>query len=158
MIYPRHLLREVIEPVLHHINLYSDSASRLILGTELVESRGTYLLQHPRGPALGIYQIEPATFKWLWWDWLPTKRPGLRDRISEFIGAWRLDKDPSRELVANLYFATAICRVRYLAVPQPLPEADDIIGLAAYWKVHYNTMAGKGKAADWVAAYRRYGV
>jgi len=100
--------------------------------------------------------MEPNTFKWLWWDWLPAKRPGLRDQISEFIGTWRLDKSPERELAANLYFATALCRVRYLAVPQPLPAADDIPGLAAYWKTNYNTAAGKGRAADWEAAYRRY--
>jgi len=156
VIYPPHLLRDVIEPTLHYIGLYSESAANLLLGTALAESRASYLHQHPRGPALGIYQIEPVTFKWLWWDWLPTKRPGLRDRISEFIGAWRLGQEPSRDLAANLHFSTAICRVRYLAAAPPLPDADDIPGLAAYWKTHYNTVAGKGRASDWEAAYRRY--
>lgn len=153
MIYPPHLLAEVIDPVLQHLGLYSVSASRLVLGTALCESRASYLRQHPTGPALGIYQIEPATFRWLWWEWLPTKRPGLRDRIAEFIGPWRATVPPEIELISNLCFSTALCRVRYLAVPEALPDASDIEGLARYWKRHYNTPAGKGKIEDWVKAY-----
>ena len=58
------------------------------------------------------------------------------------------------ELVRNLAYATAICRVRYARVPGALPAAHDIDGLAAYWKAHYNTALGKGTAADWACQLR----
>lgn len=155
MIYPPHLINFVIEPVLIHLGLYTESAARLLLGTALVESRASYLRQHPSGPALGLYQMEPDTFRWLWWDWLPLRRPGMRDRIAEFIGPWHLGQDPVRELTANLYFATALCRIRYLTAAPPLPAATDIQGLGQYWKNHYNTAAGKGRVQDWVDTYKR---
>lgn len=155
MIYPHHLLHDVIEPTLLHVGLYSLSASRLVLGTALVESRATYLRQHPRGPALGIYQMEPATLRWLWWDWLPINRPGLRERINELVGAWGIDRAPEYQLPINLAYATAMCRVRYLAVPAALPGASDIDGHARYWKKYYNTAAGKGRVEDYVAAYKK---
>ena len=155
MIYPAHLLAEVIEPTLLHVGLYSLSAARLVLGTALVESRAAYLRQHPRGPALSIYQIEPPTFRWLWWEWLPEHRPGLRERCAELVGAWRAT-DPGRDLASNLCFATAMCRIRYLAVPAALPGAADLEGQARYWKRYYNTSGGKGRAEDYIAAYKKY--
>lgn len=38
-----------------------------------------------------------------------------------------------------------MCRVHYLCFPRPLPTADDIPGLAKYWKDHYNTYRGAGR-------------
>lgn len=43
--------------------------------------------------------------------------------------------------MTNLIYATAMCRVHYRRVPEPLPPAGDLEAQAAYWKAHYNTAA-----------------
>ena len=42
--------------------------------------------------------------------------------------------------------------------PEPLPEAQDVEGLAEYWKQHFNTPRGAGTVTRFVAAYREHGV
>ncbi len=49
-----------------------------------------------------------------------------------------------------------MARVHYLRVPEPLPAPGDIEGLARYWKAHFNTPAGAGTPAGFVANWRRY--
>ncbi len=39
----------------------------------------------------------------------------------------------------NLAYATAMCRVHYLRVPRPLPDAGAVRAMGEYWKRHYNT-------------------
>ena len=51
----------VICPALEKLSLWSPSAEELVLGTAIVESGLTYLKQHGDGPALGLWQVEPAT-------------------------------------------------------------------------------------------------
>jgi hypothetical protein len=52
-------------------------------------------------------------------------------------------------------YATAIARLVYRRRPEPLPEASDTPGLAAYWKAHYNTPRGKGRPETFVNALER---
>lgn len=59
-------------------------------------------------------------------------------------------------LVGNLYYQCAIARCRYLMTPDPLPAADDIEGLANYWKEHYNSIDGKGTIEKFVKNYEKY--
>lgn len=57
----------VIRPTLEKIELWSEAAENLLLGTTAQESHmGTYIKQVGKGPALGIYQMEPATHKDIW--------------------------------------------------------------------------------------------
>jgi hypothetical protein len=43
-----------------------------------------------------------------------------------------------------------MCRLHYRRVPEPLPDAEDINGLAAYWKKYYNTKAGRGSESEFI--------
>ena len=49
-------------------------------------------------------------------------------------------------------YATTIARLIYWRVPRPLPAASDLEGLAAYWKAHYNTAAGRGTVEHFLKA------
>ena len=148
---PAHLLEHVIRPTLGVIGLESEAAEQLLLGTAAVESRlGSYLVQ-VGGPALGIYQIEPATHRDVWESWLNYKKP-LADRVRLTMTQGGIADEM---LVGNLCYATAIARVIYRRRKEPLPQAGDLFGLAAYWKAHYNTHAGKGRIEDFVTTYRR---
>jgi hypothetical protein len=45
-------------------------------------------------------------------------------------------------MVWNLYYATLMARAKYLTKPEPLPNHHDALGMAEYYKEHYNTYLG----------------
>ncbi|RLC86933.1 MAG: hypothetical protein DRJ03_07475 [Chloroflexi bacterium] len=145
-------LIELIEHTLQHINLYSVSATNLLLGTCAVESRmGTYVKQ-VAGPACGIMQMEPATEKDIWDNFLEY-RASLSGDIFNLTG---VNTYKPVALWGNLHYQIAMARVHYLRVPEKLPEYDDIDGLATYWKLHYNTSLGKGTITKFKKCYLNY--
>ena len=60
----------VIRPSLKKLGLHSTSAEELVPGTAIVESGLTYLKQHGEGPALGLWQVGPATHEDLYTNFL----------------------------------------------------------------------------------------
>lgn len=150
---------EIIRPTLEYLDPlipYSKAAEHLIVMTALAESRFDAIGQWPRGPAKGIFQMEPATFNWLYLDWLGARsREALRQRFAKLELPEPVD--PVEQLEGNMYFATAMCRLRYWVAPNALPDASDINGLAAYHKRWYNTVAGAAIPAETVRIYREFG-
>ena len=71
----------VIKPTLDQLNLDQPGASFLLLGTALVESNLERVRQVGGGPALGVFQMEPATHASLWGDWLPRHQELARDLL-----------------------------------------------------------------------------
>lgn len=140
------LLRGVIIPTLRHLNLYSGAAEALLLGTFYTESTvgsNTHLFQLGNGPARSPYQIEPATHNDVWDNFLKYKAT-LSNKVYDLLAPTPTKVE---QLVTNLGYATAISRVIYFRVPEPLPSASDYAGLARYWKQHYNTPKGAGDPA-----------
>lgn len=145
----------IVRPTLLHINMHSEAAENLLIGTALVETNTEEIRQLGPGPALSFYQIEPATHDDIWENYLshrPERAYKVRDLISHRFANAEI---PASELIGNLPYATAIARVKYWRVPEPLPKADDVEGLAAYWKQHYNTEHGAGNPAKFVKRYKR---
>lgn len=138
----------IIKPVLETLGLYSKEAEDLLYGTACKESNcGEYISQYPAGPAKGIFQMEPATANDIYNNYLKYK-PDLKARVD----ALRCDGLTLEEnLMGNLYYAAAMCRVHYLRQPGAIPK--DLQGQAEYWKKYYNTSGGKGMAAEYVKAY-----
>ena len=143
MIDPVQFRDMVVDPVLRYLDMYSPAAVRLLVGTAVVESGLGSLVQN-NGPALGVYQIEPETHHDIWDTYL-AYRPELASRVRSLASQRWFDDDPDRELICNLAYASAICRLKYRRIREPLPEPDDVYGLANYWKRYYNTAQGKGK-------------
>ncbi len=145
MLDPQHFLAYVVRPSLDSIGLWSPAAERLLHGTAITESGLTWLAQKGGGPARGVYQIEPATHDDIWANYL-AYRDGLAKRVARLAGEHpRLD-----QLAWNLGYATAIARLVYYRRPEPLPHADDLAGLARYWKAHFNTNLGAGTPEDFL--------
>lgn len=150
-------LREgIIVPTLQEMKLCSPAAVELLVGTVAHESLGGHYLrqrtQQGIGPAVGIYQMEPATMKDLWENFVRF-RGHLREQIpvSHSPVAW---PDPSR-LVWDLKYATIWARWNYFRAPDPLPDVNDIRGLADYW-LRYWCKGCKGSVSQWMADYYRY--
>lgn len=150
----RQLLELVIRPTLAAIGLGGAVAEQLVLGTAATESGLSYIHQLGKGPALGLWQMEPATYRSLWSDLLGTpSRAGLRHRVLE-VGPYLNPPAPAR-LISDLALGAAMCRVRYLWDPHPLPAPGDVRGLAETWKRGYNTVAGKGTADKFLRDWSR---
>lgn len=155
MLNPEQLLEHVVRPSLRDIGLWSPEAERLVMATGAVESDLTYIHQI-KGPALGLWQMEPATHLDIWGNFL-SHRTKLADAIVATTGVIRAPGSAPDEdaLIFNLKYGAAMCRVHYLRVPTPLPGPNDLNGQAAYWKAHYNTHHGRGTVEHFTAAASR---
>lgn len=156
-----HLKGEVIEPALSYLCAWnpainSESAINLLVGIVAQESGGgRYLRQRGGGPALGIYQIEPATHDDLWDNYLH-----YHGTLQDFaVRASTRQSGVSRrahELIYNNFYATVIARLLLWRIDEPLPAAHDVWELGAYWKRYWNTKNGKGIVEEFVDNYERY--
>ena len=154
MIDPKQLLTEVIRPVLISMDCWTENSERLILGTACKESEcGMYLRQLGGGPGIGIYQMEPNTFNDIWTNYLDY-RYDLRAKVLKWVFDFGLDDNSAYEMAGNLYYATAMCRVHYLRVPEPIPNY--LAGQATYWKKYYNTEKGAGTTVQYLNAWNRF--
>ena len=156
-------LRElVVKPVIERLALVnpamqSHAAEDLLLGTAAQESQlGRYLRQHPQGPARGIYQMEQATFSDTM-DWLMMRG---REPLLKATLCWSSPEVPlGAQIAGNLYFATALARLKYWRAPFTLPSDDqpyDLRNLAHAWKTYWNTTAVAGTESQFIANFSRY--
>lgn len=153
MIDANQLLKEIIRPVLRDLGLGGGRAEALVLGTACQESKcGLWLVQLGNGPARGIYQMEPATHGDLWDRYL-VHRPELAKKINRWRNQYGNGMG-AEEMVGNLYYASAMCRIHYLRVPAPIPH--DLKGQAEYWKRWYNTPAGAGTVEEYLSNWRQF--
>lgn len=148
----------VVIPALNQLGLYSLAAEQLVMGTIAQESSGSYLKQLGNGPALGLIQMEPETHKDHWLNFIrytSDLRVALLNMTSDSVDeCYKLHGYPDHiALVWNLRYAIAMCRVHYYRKPQALPKANDINGLAKYWKAHYNTALGAGTVDEFIVMF-----
>jgi len=128
----------IVQPTLEELGCATPNAIQLVTATALAESRLFYIHQLG-GPALGVFQMEPATHDDVWNNYL-RYRPEIADKIDAMGTGLRCP----HELIWNLKYAAAMCRIHYLRVPKPLPQYNNAHSMAQYWKEHYNTHLGKG--------------
>lgn len=161
-------LRElVIRPTLQYLSPaipYSETATELLMMTAAHESHlGEYIAQ-VGGPALGIYQMEPATENDIWDNYLEYNRQlGVGIYVLSMAPTLKnasLAEREGADLIYSLPYATAMARVHYFRVPEALPEGslqneETIRKLAAYAKKYYNTELGKATEEDYYEAYMR---
>jgi len=104
--------------------------------------------------AFGIYQMELATEKDIHRNYLRF-RGGIAEPLSHlgYVDDMDPDFELGKDLTWNVAYATAMSRIHYLRVPESLPDADDKMGLAQYWKAHYNTNLGKGTVEKFLDKY-----
>ena len=141
-------IQRIIKETLQHMNLDSIDARSLIYSTGKAESDYKTLQQYDGGPALGFFQMEPATCRDIWENYV-MYRPKYRDKLY----ALGFD-DGALEfcLLSNVGLQTALCRLHYRRVPSALPKASNLEAQAKYWKKNYNTELGKGTIEHFIEA------
>lgn len=150
----RRLIKEVLEPR----GLYSRNAEELIILTFAAETLGGEYIYQTKGPARGMGQMEPVTEEDLLVNYVRYK-PELRDALKQFINfnvdgtySYRIN-DP---LTYSLEYQVLMTRIFYLRKPGAIPHYTDKLGLASYWKKHYNTHLGKGNIYEAQNKYNNY--
>jgi hypothetical protein len=111
---------------------------------------GEYLHQ-VKGPARGIYQMEPATIAWVLSEvetrWSP---------LAQAIDALAPTKLVRGSVEGALHYATALARMHYWLVPEALPAEATLEALWPYYKKHYNSELGAATLDQWARNFRRY--
>lgn len=140
----------IVKSTLNDLLMYSENAEELMVFTCAVESLGGTYLRQVNGPALGIYQMEPQTYNDIWQNYIKTNGKLLMAFLSSFhIGFM----PPEEMLIYDLRFATAMTRLFYRRILQPIPAATDIDGIWNYYKLYYNTAKGAAVKEDSIKKY-----
>jgi len=143
----------IVEPVLSKLRVYSKNAEELLVFTCAAESLGGTLLHQVKGPAVGIYQMEPNTYTDIWVNYIRARNQ-LATLMALHFGC---NKIPDVErMIYDLHYATAMARIHYLRMPGNLPEAKDVDGMWDYYKKYYNTEKGKAKKEDSIKKYQDF--
>ena len=141
-------MRNLVEQTLKEFGYYSPDSANLVLGTIAQESTyGKRRKQLGNGPALGICQMEPATFNDIVKNFLKY-HPAIEAKIKQVAHVQVLS---AADMVSNDKLAICMCRAHYLRVNEKMPV--NIEGYAAYWKKYYNTVKGKGTEAEFIRNY-----
>jgi len=134
----KQLAEHVVRPVLLDLNMWSDSAEVLVIGTGIAESNNRELHQIG-GPAIGFWQMEPTTHDDIWETYLKYRQETARD-----VAQWACKNQPlnANQMHGNLYYAVAMCRLKYKRDKARLPSCHDHEEMANYHKRVYNSQLG----------------
>ncbi|HIF9256515.1 TPA: hypothetical protein ACX6Q6_003539 [Photobacterium damselae] len=129
----------------------SQHLARLLLETACAETLlGNLKDPTPNGAGTGLTQMDKGTFDWLQEKYkdraIATK---IKNELNVDIGTVKyaqLGTDPKLSLI--------FCRLRYLAVPAPVPST--LAERAAYWKRWYNTKYGAGTVEEYISKANQY--
>ena len=150
----KQLLEHIIRPTLHGLDMWSNAAENLLLGTACQESHcGKYIRQLGCTGAIGafgVWQMEIATARDIYDNFL-RYRPELKGKVDRLRGASQSIQDA---LVSNLSYACALARIKYYRDPESIPA--DLKGQAEFWKRVYNTEKGKGTVDEYLENWKRY--
>ena len=147
-------LRElIIKPALLDLVLYSEDAVELLIFTCAIESDGGSFLKQIKGPALGIYQMEPATYNDLWVNFI-AHRNDIKLQLLHSFEALRMP--PEDRLIYDLRYATAMARIHYARVKESLPDKSNRQALWNYYKKYYNTLKGQSNYNEAFAKYNTF--
>ena len=138
-------IAKIVDHVLRALDMHSQDAFDLVMRTGMQESKFKYLEQLGEGPALGFFQVEPATAEDTWVNYLVFKT-SIREKLSLVapLGPW-----DEITIMSNIALQVALCRFKYRRDRYRIPS--DIIGQASYYKRIYNTPAGKATEAEFIA-------
>jgi hypothetical protein len=143
----------IIEPVLSKLQIYSKEAEELLVFTCATESLGGTLLHQVKGPALGIFQMEPNTYTDIWTNYIRS-RNRMATLMALHMDCTRIP--PVERLIYDLHFATAMARIHYLRFSGKLPKADDVEAIWDYYKKYYNTEKGKAQKEESIKKYQQF--
>lgn len=152
----RKLIRKVLQDFAvksSYASFYSEDAVELLMLTAAQESHlGKYLWQ-VKGPALGVFQMEPNTYNDIWGNWI-MYRQNILNALNDLYGAsgvaWEM------RMKADLTYQIIMARIFYMRVPAALPSKTNALDMAHYYKKYFNTHLGKATPEEAYKNYNRF--
>lgn len=136
MINANQLIDLIIKPSLLDLVMYSDKAVQILVFTCALESNGGTYLKDSNGKGLGIYRMKPDTYTDIWQNYINKNQNLLLSLAINF----EIGRIPSEDrLVYDLRFATAMARIHYKRILDPLPPSDDPVSMWYYYQRFYNS-------------------
>lgn len=155
---PEQLLELIITPTHKYMggNYQSDSADLLSLCTAAIESDCGYYIKQVNGPALGVWQMEPATYHDVKLNCDALRKQEFNYHVGELVGGacYFLEENGCHYLIQSPNYACAMARLKYSMDSNPLPKVTgnrktDERAFYDYYKRVYNTELGKSTFAKW---------
>jgi len=147
---PPGLLRALIRATSDRVGLWTPAVETQLLMIAAHESKLGRWLRQTNGPALGIWQMEPATHD----DCLANVVP-RRAEFQRALRVYAFDHGLVADtMIHNHAYACLMARLQVWRVREILPAAEDIEGHARYAKNHWNTPAGRATVRNYADAYR----
>jgi len=143
----------IVRPGLSMIGKYCPKAEELLVATMAHESLGGTYLAQVSGPAMGIYEMEEPTYDDCWANVI-SRQPAIKSMISSFVGT-SFKPNPVR-MIWDLQYATIMARMEYSRFDEPLPEANDIHAIYAYYKKYWNSSKGAANGEDFIQHYQTF--
>lgn len=146
-----HKFRNMIRTVLAKIDFIPEHENvvSLVYETARVESKAGLYIRQIKGTALGVYQIEEATYHDMM-KWLKFKP----ERYAQVMQFYNKRLSLRENLTKNIVFQTVMCALHYYRYyKEKLPViACSKYSRAKMWKDKYNTRAGKGTRRSYMVA------
>lgn len=140
---PKQLLEAIIRPALACLGSQycTQSAVILLLATAAQESLCGEYVGQVGGPALGIFQMEPATYQ---------------DTLARSHEPRLLAPHYAKRMVYDMRYATQMARLKYWLAPDPLPAPEDMCGMWQYYKRVWNTALGDTTMTEFYFHWREF--
>lgn len=138
-------------------NTYDTPAVRsLLFGTACTETGLRPRYQDSAGNAIGLFQIEYATFCDIWQRFVKKNHPELGRDIIKNYACTMPDNITFEDLQLSDELCAIFARLKYSQIKEPIPPESDIPAQAAYYKAHYNTRFGKASPQGYIKAYNKF--
>lgn len=136
------LYDHIIKPTHKYMggNYESRNANFLSLCTAAIESNCGYYIKQVGGPALGVWQMEPATHEDIWLNCDALSNNQMSHRMDLLTVS--PDNNQMTDLIVSPMYACAMARLKYSMDSAPLPDSENIRAVYDYYKRIYNTPAG----------------
>lgn len=144
----------IIKPTLQCMGgrYYSKESAFLLLCTAAIESNCGQYVKQINGPALGVWQMEPATHDDIWNNCDALNESEFKTVIDSLIPTLTFES-----LIEAPIYACAMARLKYSMDPNPLPKLTGVVktdlnSFYNYYKRVYNTELGASTYDKWCTA------
>lgn len=145
------------------LRIDKEGYKKLLIETAIYESSTGSVVRQYRGPALGIYQIEPRTHRYVTEEWLGRQGCAIRDSVARNVNMWKIKAPPGYDdtrwnLMYNINYQTAVA----LALYYKRTSKNDKYSLTTIrdrsrvYKRFYNTRSGKGSKLGYIQKAKEY--
>ena len=122
------------------------TALELLIETAQQETKlGSYRDDYPYSHGVGLCQFDEIAFR----DVQQRTNKHVREKVEKHFGV-TLRLVQHRDLAYSPFLSLLWCRLFYLLRPEPIPAT--LKERAEYWKLHYNTVRGKGTTLEYIVS------